>query len=164
VVEVHDHQRDLGFEALGAGELARQVHEQEARVRQPRQRVGQRVLLRLLEQHRVVDDGGRLLRDAVEQPAVVVAVERGVDVVDRQRADEALAEHQRADERRLQAGALGADAGDLEVGARARVDQRAAVARHPARQPLAVLHGDLLDQLGVDAGGEPAAQRSASSS
>ena len=75
-VEVHDHQRDLGLQALGARQLARQVHEQEARVRQAGQRIGQRVFLRLLEQHRVVDDRGRLLRHAVEQPAVIVAVER----------------------------------------------------------------------------------------
>ena len=62
-------------EAFSPGELARQVHEHEARVRQPRQRIGQRVFLRLLEHDRVVDDGRRLLRDALEQAAMVVGVE-----------------------------------------------------------------------------------------
>ena len=37
-----------------------------------------------------------LLRHAIEQPAVIVAVERGVDMVDRQGADEPLVEDQRA--------------------------------------------------------------------
>ena len=40
------------------------------------QRVGQRVFLRLLEDDRVVDDGRGLLGDAIEQPAVVVGVDR----------------------------------------------------------------------------------------
>ena len=104
VVEVHDHQRDLGLQALGARQLAGQVHEEEPRVRQAGERVRQRVFLRLLEQHRVVDDRRGLLRHAIEQPAVIVAVERGVGVVDRQRADEPLVEHQRADQRGLQRG------------------------------------------------------------
>ena len=77
VVEVHDEQRDLGLEAVGARELARQVHEHEARVRQRRQRIGQRVFLRLLEDDRVVDDGGGLLGDAIEEAAVIVGVDRG---------------------------------------------------------------------------------------
>ena len=112
------------------------MHEQEARVRQPGQRIGQRVFLRLLEQHRVVDDRGRLFRDAVEQPTMIVAIERGVDVVDRQRADEAFAEEQRAHQRRLQVGLEIGQPGGLEVRARPRVDQRAAIARDPARQAL----------------------------
>ena len=158
VVEVHDQQRDLRLQPLGARELARQVHEHEARVRQAGQRVGQRVFLRLLEHDRVVDDGGGLFAHAIEQPAVVVGVAARVDVVDRQRADEPLVEHQRADQRRLQRGRA-RDAGRFEVGARPRVDQRAAVARHPAGQPEAALHGNLLNHLGVDAGREAAAQR-----
>ena len=88
VVEVHDHQRDLRLQPLGARQLARQVHEEVARVRQAGQRIGQRVLLRLLEEHRVLDDGAGLLRDAVEQPAMIVAVEGRLGVIDRQRADE----------------------------------------------------------------------------
>ena len=36
VVEVHDEQRDFGLQPLGARQLARQVHEHEARVRQRR--------------------------------------------------------------------------------------------------------------------------------
>ena len=74
VVEVHDEQRDLGLEPVGAGELARQVHEHEPRVRQAGERIGQRIFLRLFEDDRVVDDGGGLLRNAIEQPAVIVGV------------------------------------------------------------------------------------------
>ena len=124
----------------------------------PGQRIGERIFLRLLEHDRVVDDRGGLLAHAIEQPAVVVGVAARVDVIDRQRADEPLVEHQRADQRRLQRrGAR--DAGRFEVGARARVHQRAAVARHPAGQPEAALHGNLLNDFGVDAGRKPAAQR-----
>jgi hypothetical protein len=62
---------------FGARQLARQVHEHEPGVRQPGQRVGERVFLRLLEHDRVVDDGGGLLRHPIEQPAMVVRVEVG---------------------------------------------------------------------------------------
>ena len=48
--------------SLGTGELARQLHEQVARVREAGQRIGQRVGLRLFEEHRVLDDGAGLLR------------------------------------------------------------------------------------------------------
>ncbi len=65
----------------------------------PVERIGQRVGLRLLEEHRVLDDRAGLLRYAVEQPAVVVAVEARLGVVDRERADELIVEEQRADER-----------------------------------------------------------------
>jgi hypothetical protein len=102
VVEVHDEQRHLGLQAFGARQLPCQVHEHEARVRQLRQRVGQRIVLGLLEHHRVVDDRGGLLGDAVEQPAVVVGVDRHLGVVHGDCADEPLVEHQRADQRRIQ--------------------------------------------------------------
>ena len=36
MVEVHDEQRDFGLQALGARQLAREVHEHESRVRQAR--------------------------------------------------------------------------------------------------------------------------------
>ena len=58
-------------------------------VRQPGQRVGQRIFLRLLEHDRVVDDGARLLGDPLEQPAVILGVVVGLDVVEREAADEA---------------------------------------------------------------------------
>ena len=45
------------------------------RVRQPRQRIGERVFLRLLEDDRVVNHGGSLFADAIEQPAMVVTIE-----------------------------------------------------------------------------------------
>ena len=85
-------------------------------------------------------------------------VDRRRVVVDRDRADEPFVEDERADERRLQRG-LGRLARGLEVRARARVDQRAPVARHPADQPVAVPDRQLLDALGLDAGGEAAPQR-----
>ena len=107
VVEVHHEQRHLGLQPLGARQLARQVHEHEPRVRQAGQRIGQRIFLRLLEHDRVVDDRGGLLGDAVEQPAVIVGVDRRLGVVDGDRADEPLVEEQRADERRLQRRAVG---------------------------------------------------------
>ena len=75
VVEIHHEQRHFRLQALGARQLARQVHEHEARVRQAGERIGERIFLRLLEDDRVVDDGRRLLRHAVEQPAVIVGVE-----------------------------------------------------------------------------------------
>ena len=123
------------------------------------QRIGQRIFLRLLEHDRVVDDRGGLLGDAVEQAAVIVGVDRRLGVVDRDRADEALVEQQRADQRRVQRRAIGREAGRLEIGARPRVDERPAVARHPAGQAVAVADRQLLDRLGFDAGREPAAQR-----
>ena len=118
VIEIHDHQRQLGLEPLGTRELAREMHEQEARVRKPGQRIGQRVFLRLLEQHRVVDDGRGLLGDAIEETAVIVPIERRGEVIHRERADEALVEQQRADQRRLQ----------LRAGAKTRLprDRRSA--------------------------------------
>ena len=75
---------------------------------------------------------------AVQQPAVVVGVDRRFDVVDGDRADEPLVEHQRTDQRRLQRRLSARQAGRLEVGARPRVDERPAVARHPAGQALPV--------------------------
>ena len=60
VVEVHDEQRHFGFQALRTRELACEVHEHEPCVGQGRQRIGERILLRLLEHDRVVDDGGGL--------------------------------------------------------------------------------------------------------
>jgi hypothetical protein len=104
VVEVHDEQRDLGLQAFRARQLARQVHEHEARVRQAGQRIGQRIFLRLLEHDRVVDHGGGLFADAIEQAPVIVGVEVGLRRVDGQRADEAIAEDERRHERRLQRG------------------------------------------------------------
>ena len=133
VVEVHHEQRHFGLQALRARQFARQVHEHEPRVRQRRQRIGQRVFLRLLEHHRVVDDRGRLLGDPIEQPPVIVGVDRPVGVVDRDRPDEAFVEHQRADERGLQRRPVRRHAGRFEVGARPRVDERPPVARDPAR-------------------------------
>ena len=47
----------------------------------------------------------------------------------------------------------------FEVGARPRVDERPPVARDPAGQPFAAVDGDLLDDVGVGAGREAAAQR-----
>ena len=133
------------------------MHEHEPGVRQAGQRVGQRVLLRLFEDDRVVDDGGGLFADAVQEPAVVVGVAAGVDVVDREGADEPLVEDQRADQGGLEAGGP-RHPRRFEVGARTRVDQRPPVAGHPARQALAVLHRDLLHEFGVDPGRKPAAQ------
>ena len=79
-------------------------------------------------------------------------------MVDRQRADEALAEHQRADQRRLQR-RRELQPRRFEIRAGPRVDERTPVPRDPARQPLAAVHRDLLDDVGVDARREPAAQR-----
>ena len=56
------------------------------------QRVGQRIFLRLLEHHRVVDDRGRLLGNPIEQPAVIVGVDRRLGVIDGDRPDEPLVE------------------------------------------------------------------------
>ena len=70
----------------------------------------------------------------------------------------AVAEDQRADQRRLQLGRR-VRVHRLDVGARARVDERPAVARHPAGQALAAAQRQLLEQLGVGAGGEPAVER-----
>ncbi len=132
------------------------MHEHEPRVRQRRQRVGQRIFLRLLEHHRVVDDRRRLFGDAVEQPAVIVGVDRRLGVVDRDGPDEPLVEEQRADERRVQRRAIGGEAGRLEIRARPRVDQRPPVARDPSGQPVAVADRQLLNRLRLDAGREPA--------
>ena len=77
----------------------RSVHEQETRVRQAGQRIGQRVVARLLVEHRVPDDRRGLFADTVEEPAVVIAVERWVDVIDAERADEAIVELERAHQR-----------------------------------------------------------------
>jgi hypothetical protein len=68
----------------------------------------------LFEHDRVVDHGSRLFGDAIEQASMIVGVDRRVDVVDRNRADEPIVEHQRADERRLQRG-LSNDARGFEV-------------------------------------------------
>src|SRR5262245_8428391 len=49
VVEVHDDQRDLRPQPIGTRELPREVHEHEARIGQTRQRIRQRIFLRLFE-------------------------------------------------------------------------------------------------------------------
>ena len=92
-VDVHDDERHLALQALGARQLAREVHEHRAAVRQRRQRIGQRIFLRLLEDDRVVDDGAGLLGDALEQPAVILGVVVRLDVIERQAADEACRRH-----------------------------------------------------------------------
>ena len=79
-------------------------------------------------------------------------------MIHRQGADESVAGNQRADQRRCQRRRQAGSRG-FQFRARASVDQRAPVLRHPAGQPLAALQGQLLNQLGVDAGGKPAVQR-----
>ena len=102
------------------------------------QRVGQRVFLRLLEDDRVVDDRRGLLGDAIEQPAVVVGVDRRRrcgrrEIVPMNRSLKTSGQTS-ADCSDV---ASDGDAGGFEVGARPRVDQRPAVARHPAGQARA---------------------------
>ena len=101
-VKVHHEQRDLGLQALGTGQLAREVHEHEPRVRQAGQRIGEGVALGLLEDDRIVDDAGRLFRYAIQQAPMVVGESARLGIVHRQRADEPIVEHQRTDQRRLQ--------------------------------------------------------------
>ncbi len=156
-VEVHHEQRDFRLQTLGAREFAREVHEHEARVRQARERVGERVFLRLLEHDRVVDDRGRLFGNAIEEAAMVVGVHRLIDVIDGDGADEAFVEYQRADQRRLQRG-LRRHARGLEVGAWPRVDEWPPVARDPSGQPVAVANRQLLNRLGFNTCRETAAQ------
>ena len=158
VVEVHHQQGDLGLQPFGSRQLAGQVHEHEARIRQAGQRIGQRIFLRLLEHDRVVDDGRGLLADAIEQPAVVVGVEIRLGRIHGECADEAIAEHQRRHQRGLQGRGLRQTRG-FELRARPRVHQRAAVARNPAGQTLARAHRHGADRIGFDAGREAAAQR-----
>ena len=102
VVEVEEHERHFGLQTVGASQLARQVQEHEAGVRQARQLIGQRLLLRLLEDDRVLDDGRRLLRDTVDQPSMVVAVVVRLGVIDREGADEPVVGDEGTDERRLE--------------------------------------------------------------
>ena len=68
-------------EALRARQLARELLEQPAGIRQTGQRIGERILLRLLEHDRVVNDGRRLLADAFQQPRVVLGVEARIGVI-----------------------------------------------------------------------------------
>jgi hypothetical protein len=63
------------------------------------ERIGERVFLRLLEDDRVVNHRCSLFAHAIEQATMVVPVEACVDVVDANRADEAIVNHQWADER-----------------------------------------------------------------
>ena len=72
---------------------------EQASIGQSGQRVGERILLGLLEDHRIVDDRASLLADAFEQAAMILAVEAGLDVIDRERADQPVADQERADER-----------------------------------------------------------------
>jgi hypothetical protein len=64
------------------------VAEHRARVRQAGERVGERVLLGALVDAGVVDDGGRLFADAVDEAPVVVGVGVLGFLVDGQRADQ----------------------------------------------------------------------------
>ena len=61
-----------------------------------------RLMLRLLEARRVVDDGGGLFADAPQHPPMIVGESAGDDVVDDQRADHAPLVYERAREQRLQ--------------------------------------------------------------
>ena len=82
-VEVHHEQRHFGLQALGARQLAREVHEHEARVRQPGQRVGERVASCVCSKTiELLTTRGRLLGDAIQQPAVVVGVAARLGVID----------------------------------------------------------------------------------
>ena len=135
-----------------------EVHEHRAAVGQARQRIGQRVFLRLLEHDRVVDDGPGLFRDALEQAPVIVRVPVGLEMIERQAADEGrVVDVERADERGLQA-RLG-QAEQLERHARVGVDQRAAVLRDPAREAFAELDRGVEELRGVGARGEAALER-----
>ncbi len=105
-----------------------------------------------------MNDRARLLADAFKQPPVIVRVVVRVDVIDRQAPDEGVVEHQRADERRVQR-ELAGDAGRFEADLRIRVDERAAIPRDPAREPLADLDRRVQQLRRVDARGEPALER-----
>ena len=94
-VEVEHHEGQFGVSAARPGEFAGQVQEHVAGVGQPGHRVGPRILARLLEERGVVDDGRGLLADALEQPAVLIAVEAPRHVVDRDRSDEPIVEDER---------------------------------------------------------------------
>ena len=134
-VDVHHDQRDLALQALGARELARQVDEHRAAVRERRQRIGQRIFLRLLEHDRVVDHGARLLRDPLEQPAMIFRVPVRLRMIERQASDEGVVEMQRAHDRRPQIDRT-REAERLERHARIGVDERAAVARDPSCEAM----------------------------
>ena len=62
LVDVHHDERELALQPLGARQFARQAREHRAAVRQGGQRIGQRILLRLLEDDRVVDARRRPVR------------------------------------------------------------------------------------------------------
>ena len=108
------------------------MNEHRAAIRQTGQRIGERVLLHLLEDNRVVQHRGSLFGDALEQPTVIVAIVVPLEVVQREAADERVVELQRADDGRLQGGRRRGDGG-AERAARVRVDERPAVAHDPAQ-------------------------------
>ena len=124
------------------------------------QRIGQRVFLRLLEHDRVVDDGGGLLGDAIEQPAVIVGVDRRRRCGRRRcvpmnrslkTSGQTSADCSVVCDGRCPAASKSALGRALTSGRRLRATQ-------PVR-PVAVPDRQLLDDLGLDAGREPAAQR-----
>ena len=135
LVHVEDDEPHLALETVGPRQLARQVEEHRAAVGQRRERVGQRVLLRLLEDDRVVDDGARLFRDALDQAAVILGVSVRLDVEQRERSDEVVGEEERADDRGSKRGLRG-DARGFERESGIGVDERSAGFRHPAGQAV----------------------------
>ena len=106
--------------ARGARQPGLELPIERAPVRQPGQRIGVRLVLRLLEARRVEDHRRRLLADAAEDAPVLVGEAAGDGVINHQPADQPPFERQRAGQQRRQLLAVRAAA----VGAR-----RAAAAR-----------------------------------
>ena len=136
-----------------------EVREHEPRVRQARQRIGQRVVLRLLEDQRVADDAGCLLGHAIEQPAVILGERRGARRVHRQRAHQPIANGQRAHQRADASVVVVRDARGLEIGRGPCVQERAAVRAHPSDDALALPDHERPQQLGVHSRRKAAPER-----
>ena len=105
-----------------------------------------------------MNDGCRLPGNLIEHAAVVFRVGSGGIVVHGDRADHAIADHQRTDQRGLELDVGCRHSRADELRNRQPVDQRPAMSRHPPTQSVTFCDRRILEQVGVQAGGESAAQ------
>ena len=158
VVEIQQNERERRRRPAGTRQFSRDLKLQCPRVRQPGQRVFERLFLGALEQQRVVHSCRRLAGHLIEHATVVVRVRLA------RRGNTAMvpitssADHQGTYQRRLELNVGRQHPCAVELRRRQPVDERPAMPRYPSAQTVAFRKRRILEQVGVQTGREPAAQ------
>mgnify|MGYP003694333363 CR=1 FL=1 len=109
--------------------------------------------------HRVLDDGGRLLRYQLEHSPVILRVGLGVVVKDGDGADRLSLDDQRTHQRRLELQVGQREPCSVELRARETVHQREPVLCDPAAQPAPEADRRVLEKLGMPSRRKTASKR-----